>query len=138
MRNRLLALVILASAFLAGCASPYKDLPIRRGTVIEAQPSLRMVYHPNANGAAVGALLGGVVGHQIGNGSGRKIATTLGVLSGATVGAATGRREMVPFTMLRFRDDTSGEMYDAEIDGAWQPGMAIRYSLTADGMLVLR
>jgi uncharacterized protein YcfJ len=42
-------------------------------------------------GGVVGALLGGIVGHQIGGGRGRDIATAAGAVGGAVVGANVGR-----------------------------------------------
>ena len=63
----------------------------------------------------------------------------LGVLGGAVVGAgAAGTEKMVPYTLVSFRDNQTGQMYEAAIDGPWRPGMAIRYSITEDGKLVLR
>ena len=64
---------------------------------------------------------------------------TLGVLGGAAVGAAAaGTEKMVPYSIVSFRDNETGQMFEAAIDGPWRPGMAIRYSLTEDGKLVLR
>lgn len=138
-RIRACAFALLLAAFLAGCASPYQNLPVRTGTVTETQQSLRKVFQPSAGGAAAGAAAGGVVGHQIGKGNGRKVATALGVLGGAAVGAAAaGTEKMVPYSIVSFRDNETGQMYEAAIDGPWRPGMAIRYSLTEDGKLVLR
>ena len=37
-------------------------------------------------GALLGAVLGGVVGHQLGGGSGKNVATGVGVIGGALVG----------------------------------------------------
>lgn len=42
---------------------------------------------PRAGGAIAGALIGGVLGHQIGGGSGRDAATALGAIGGAVAGA---------------------------------------------------
>ena len=130
---------LLLAAFMVGCATPYQSLPVRTGTVTETQQSLRKVFQPSAGGAAAGAAVGGVVGNQIGKGSGRKVATALGVLGGAAVGAAAaGTEKMVPYSIVSFRDNETGQMFEAAIDGPWRPGMAIRYSLTEDGKLVLR
>ena len=130
---------LLLAAFMVGCASPSQSLPVRTGTVTETQQSLRKVFQPSAGGAAAGAAVGGVVGNQIGKGNGRKVATALGVLGGAVVGAgAAGTEKMVPYTLVSFRDNQTGQMYEAAIDGPWRPGMAIRYSITEDGKLVLR
>lgn len=42
-------------------------------------------------GGAVGALIGGILGHQVGGGSGKDIATVGGAIAGAVVGANVGR-----------------------------------------------
>lgn len=45
----------------------------------------------NVPGALAGAVIGGILGHQIGGGGGRDAATALGVLGGAAIGANVGR-----------------------------------------------
>ena len=47
--------------------------------------------HANVPGALAGAVIGGILGHQIGGGGGRDAATALGVLGGAAIGANVGR-----------------------------------------------
>jgi len=42
-------------------------------------------------GGIGGALLGGIIGHQVGGGSGRDVATVLGALGGAVVGSQVGK-----------------------------------------------
>lgn len=134
------AAILLLAAFVSGCATTnYQNLPIRAATVVDSQQSLRKVFTPSAGGAAAGALAGGVVGNQIGKGSGRKVATALGVIGGAAVGGTVaGTEKMVPYSIVYFRDNQSGEVYSANLDGQWQPGMGIRYSITEEGKLVLR
>jgi len=46
---------------------------------------------PNVGGAVAGALIGGILGHQIGGGTGKDIATAGGVVAGAAIGANAGR-----------------------------------------------
>jgi len=46
---------------------------------------------PNVPAAIAGALIGGILGHQIGGGSGKNIATAGGVIAGGLVGANIGR-----------------------------------------------
>lgn len=46
---------------------------------------------PNVPAAIAGALIGGILGHQVGGGSGKDIATVGGVVAGAAVGANIGR-----------------------------------------------
>lgn len=136
---RFIATLVSLIFVLAGCASRYQNLPVRTGTVTETQQSLRKVFQPSAGGAAAGAAVGGIAGNQIGKGNGRKLATVLGVVAGAAVGgAAAGTEKMVPYSIVSFRDNITGQMYEAAIDGQWYPGMAIRYSLTDEGKLVLR
>ena len=44
----------------------------------------------NVPAAIAGALIGGILGHQVGGGSGRDIATAGGVVAGAVVGSRMG------------------------------------------------
>lgn len=138
--HRVFSSMALAAILLSGCVTAsHQNLPVRSATVIETQQSLRKVFQSSMGGAAVGAAAGGVVGNQIGKGNGRKAATVLGVLGGAAVGAGVGGSErMVPYTIVSFRDNQTGELYEANLDGQWRPGMGIRYSITQDGKLVLR
>lgn len=46
---------------------------------------------PNVGGAVVGALLGGVLGHQVGSGRGNDVATVGGAIAGGAIGANVGR-----------------------------------------------
>jgi uncharacterized protein YcfJ len=46
---------------------------------------------PNVPGAIAGAVIGGLLGHQIGGGRGRDVATAGGVVAGAAIGANVGR-----------------------------------------------
>jgi uncharacterized protein YcfJ len=45
----------------------------------------------NIGGAIAGALIGGVLGHQVGGGSGRDLATVGGVVAGGVIGSNVGR-----------------------------------------------
>lgn len=45
----------------------------------------------NVGGAIAGAIIGGVLGHQIGGGSGRDLATAGGAVAGAAIGSNAGR-----------------------------------------------
>ncbi|MDP2369490.1 beta/gamma crystallin-related protein [Rhodoferax sp.] len=45
----------------------------------------------NVPGAIAGALIGGILGHQVGGGTGKDIATAGGVIAGAAVGSNIGR-----------------------------------------------
>jgi uncharacterized protein YcfJ len=46
---------------------------------------------PNVGGAVIGALIGGVLGHQVGGGRGKDVATAGGAVAGAVIGSNAGR-----------------------------------------------
>lgn len=48
---------------------------------------------PNVPRALLGAVIGGILGHQVGGGSGRDLATGVGVVAGAAIGGSSGRGE---------------------------------------------
>lgn len=52
----------------------------------------------NVPGAIAGALIGGILGHQVGGGSGKDIATVGGVVAGAALGSQVGRYGQQPAT----------------------------------------
>jgi uncharacterized protein YcfJ len=45
---------------------------------------------PNPGGAVLGALIGGVLGHQVGGGRGKDVATAGGAIAGAVIGSNSG------------------------------------------------
>lgn len=45
----------------------------------------------NLGGAAIGAVIGGILGHQVGGGSGKQIATVAGAVGGGALGSQYGR-----------------------------------------------
>jgi hypothetical protein len=49
----------------------------------------------NAPGAVAGALIGGILGHQVGRGSGQDLATIGGAVAGGAIGANIGRSQDV-------------------------------------------
>lgn len=46
---------------------------------------------PNIGGALAGAVIGGILGHQVGGGTGRDVATAGGAIAGAAIGANVNR-----------------------------------------------
>lgn len=52
-----------------------------------------MTSNLNLPGAAVGAVVGGILGHQVGGGSGKQIATVAGALGGAALGSQYGKSD---------------------------------------------
>lgn len=58
---------------------------------VERQQVQTQDNRPSTGGMLAGAILGGVLGHQVGGGSGRDIATVGGALAGGAIGANAGR-----------------------------------------------
>ena len=48
---------------------------------------------PNVGGAIAGAIIGGILGHQVGGGTGKDIATAGGVMAGAVIGSKAGQND---------------------------------------------
>lgn len=107
----MLVCAIAAAALLAGCEPAYNTRPVY------GQPppppgyyggghqcyqgcgyvrDIRQVQLGNSNGAAVGtvigAVVGGLLGHQVGKGNGRTAATVAGAVGGGFAGHAIGSR----------------------------------------------
>jgi len=102
--QRPLALVMAASAALAGCATPqYGGYQQRPGYTTRCQncgvvQQVDQVYVQgggNSNGgtlgAVIGAVAGGVLGSTIGKGDGRTAATVVGAVGGGVVGNQIGK-----------------------------------------------
>lgn len=142
MIKKFTAIMLTAVALtgISGCASmSYESLPVHVGTIIDSSPSMRREFTPSLGGAAAGAAVGGLAGNRIGKGNGRKAATVVGLLAGAAVGGqAAGSYQMVPISIVTFRDNITNQHYHGPLDGQWVKGMAIRYSVTQDGTIVLR
>lgn len=105
--------MVIATAVLAGCASPVYREPVAHQpypSAPQAYPtaspsyssygvvdSIRLAQTGNSNGAGIGGtgigvgaiaggVVGGVLGNQVGGGRGKKLATVAGVVGGAMVG----------------------------------------------------
>ncbi len=84
-------------------------------------------------GTAIGAIIGGVLGNQIGGGSGRAAATVLGAVGGAVVGNQIARNQdgtyatSGPVYRISVQTD-SGQMrtYDVSATGDLRPGDRVR------------
>jgi len=98
------------AALLAACASPSAPVasaPPPTGSMTTAAAPERVEYGqvtsiesiggsatrsgPSVPGAIIGAVAGGVLGHQVGGGTGQTAATVLGAAGGAAVGSQVGR-----------------------------------------------
>lgn len=134
-----LFLSLTFATFLAACAGPYAELPIYTATVTDVQKSMRKEFRGDAGGALLGAAAGGALGNQFGKGKGNKAATAVGALLGASTGAAmAGTEYMVPYSVVTYRDPQSGQLRRSAVDGMWEKGMAIRYSVKRNGEILLR
>jgi uncharacterized protein YcfJ len=60
---------------------------------VERQQVAEPARERNVGGAIAGALIGGVLGHQIGGGTGKDIATVGGAVAGGVIGSNVGRGE---------------------------------------------
>ncbi len=58
---------------------------VEREQAVRADPN-----GPNVPGAIAGAVIGGILGHQVGGGRGQDVATALGAVGGAAVGSNVG------------------------------------------------
>jgi outer membrane lipoprotein SlyB len=87
----------------------------------------------NIAGTAIGAIIGGVLGSQVGGGSGRTAATVLGAVGGAMVGNQVARNRdgtyatSGPVYRITVQTDT-GQMrtYDVSATGDLRPGDRVR------------
>lgn len=70
---------------------------IEREQVVQQQPQQQ--GNLNLPGAAVGAIIGGILGHQVGGGSGKQIATVAGAVGGGALGSQYGRNDTAPQTV---------------------------------------
>jgi uncharacterized protein YcfJ len=62
---------------------------------VERQEVAQASGNPNVPGAIAGAVIGGILGHQVGGGRGKDIATAGGAVAGAAIGSNAGRGSQV-------------------------------------------
>lgn len=91
MRLSLVGL-IGAGMMLSGCAGFYNaDRYVEAQVLSVDKAPDRCEQKSNAAPIALGAIFGGLIGHQIGDGSGQKVATVAGVAAGAVAGEKMSR-----------------------------------------------
>ena len=93
--------------------------------------SVRTITHRaqgSGLGAAGGAVLGGLLGNQIGGGSGRQLATVAGAVGGAVVGnQGEGNMKATHSYEIRVRlDDGSQRVFRQNSSPAWRSGDRVR------------
>jgi outer membrane lipoprotein SlyB len=79
---------IAGLAVLAACAAPPQqgETSVRYGKVVQIDNVTIDGENQLGVGSIIGAVAGGVIGHQFGGGTGRDVATVAGVLAGGAVG----------------------------------------------------
>lgn len=90
----------------------------------------RATGEANGVGAVGGAVLGGILGHQVGGGSGRDIATVLGALGGGVAGHNVEKRvrtEKVYEIRVRMDDGSTRTITQKDPSG-WQSGQRVQVS----------
>ena len=115
----LAASLLVASSFLAGCASPYQQSNNAPSYPSQSYPaqnyptqqqgyntqygvidSIQVTRGPNDTGPGLGAVVGGVVGgllgNQVGGGNGKIAATAAGAIGGAVVGNQVQQNNRAP------------------------------------------
>ena len=76
-------------ALLTACAAPPQqgEAAVRYGKVVQVENVTIDGDHQLGVGSIIGAIAGGVIGHQFGGGTGRDVATVAGVLAGGAAGS---------------------------------------------------
>ena len=69
-----------------------KPQPVRYEEPRYSQPAPAPAQQPNYVGIGTGAVIGGLIGNQIGGGNGKKLATVAGVIGGGIIGNEIANR----------------------------------------------
>jgi uncharacterized protein YcfJ len=67
-------------------------------------------HGPNVPGAIAGAVIGGILGHQVGGGHGRDVATVGGAVAGGAIGANVGRGDQSYGQDVQRCEDVQGQL----------------------------
>lgn len=141
--KRLLPVLALGALTLAGCAntSPYggdvyrgsqaqTGQQVTFGTITALRQVQIQADSPTGNllGTAGGAVIGGLLGNQVGGGSGRRLATAAGAIGGGVAGSrvedATNR--VRAWEMEIRRDDGQNIVVVQKADRDFQTGQRVR------------
>jgi outer membrane lipoprotein SlyB len=95
---------------------------------IESVRTITTRAHGSGLGAAGGAVLGGLLGNQVGSGSGRQLATVAGAVGGAVVGnQVEGNMKATHSYEIRVRlDDGTLRTFHQSNPPAWRTGERVR------------
>ena len=102
--------------------------------VIESSRAVTTSNEGSGLGAAGGAVVGGLLGNQVGGGSGKKIATVVGAAGGAVAGNEVEKRVKTTTSYevtVRMDDGSSRVVYETGAP-TWQSGDQVRIF---DGMI---
>jgi uncharacterized protein YcfJ len=69
-----------------------KEDSLNQAATAQAQPAQKAVEKNSAVGIGVGALIGGVLGNQIGSGDGKTLATIAGAVGGGYIGNEVAKK----------------------------------------------
>ncbi|PRY66476.1 outer membrane lipoprotein SlyB [Vreelandella songnenensis] len=141
--KRLLPVAALSILTLAGCAntSPYSGdvyrgnqaqtgQSVAYGTIVAIRP-VQIQADSRAGGllgTGGGAVIGGLLGSQVGGGTGRQLATVAGALGGSVAGSAAEERanRVSALEMEIRRDDGSDVVVVQRADHQYQAGQRVR------------
>lgn len=127
MKKFISSLILVVSLSLVGCATTGSNTsPIKQGIVIGIQNTTVSINDPNLGGAAIGAGVGGVIGHQFGKGKGKTAMTVLGVLGGAAIGSQVNSQKMVPGYAVTIRGG-DGEVFTFNSQNYLSVGQSVNY-----------
>ena len=129
MRPPLIALTLAAALAATAHAQTPKPVPLcdACGTVQSVQQEKRK-GEGGAAGIVGGAVVGGLIGNQIGGGSGRTLATVGGAVAGGYVGNEVQKQvtsKTVWVTRVRMKDGSVRQFEQAAKPG-WQAGSVVR------------
>ncbi len=104
--------------------------------VVTAVTPISHAAKPSGVGAVAGAIVGGVLGHQVGGGDGKKVATVAGALGGAYAGnAIEGKTRSTTSYRVSVRfEDGHHDSYSY----AQEPGMSVGDQVRAEGGELVR
>lgn len=111
-------LAVFAALSLAGCATPPAFEVMQPSARVGTVESIRSQTVQNSNatvGTIGGALIGGLLGNQVGQGSGRTAATVVGAAGGAYAGnrLAAGNTSLVWIIGIRYDDGSLATVQQA-------------------------
>jgi outer membrane lipoprotein SlyB len=97
------------------------------GVVSETKVETRK-GHASGLGAVGGAVVGGVLGHQVGGGSGKTAATVIGAVGGGVAGNAIEKnvKETKVWSITVTQKDGSTRTYESATDPALRAGDVVR------------